>query len=132
MAWKAPPWSNERTLQLGRLINKGLSVSEVAAEMAITCGMASGRAHRLGWGFGHRLSEAQLKPPFKIIQGVPDKPTRIKPVKSPHDAKLGVHARLDQETFGQVGAYAETHGVSMAQAMRELVEWGLEALGECA
>lgn len=132
MAWKAPPWSDERTRQLGGLINDGLSVGEVAAKMGITCGMASGRAYRLGWGFGHRLSEAQLKPPFKIVQGVPDKLMRIKPVKSPHDVKLGVHARLDQETFGQVGAYAETQGVSMAQAMRELVEWGLEALEQCA
>ena len=39
-----------------------------------------------------------------------------------------VTGNYDAETVEQARAYAEEHGISLAEALRQLVEFGLEAL----
>jgi hypothetical protein len=41
---------------------------------------------------------------------------------------LRITGNYDAETVEQARAYAEEHGVSLAEALRQLVEFGLEAL----
>jgi hypothetical protein len=119
-----PLWSKrEQVERLGELIDKGLSASQAAEAMGhrYTRNAVLGKAFRLGWSFGTPRTPEQ-----KAYATA----ARKTPQRTPTgyvSAMIHVACAFDPETYAQIVAHATKHGISAPAAIRELVEWGLEA-----
>lgn len=131
----APPWPEDRTSRLGELIDNGASASQAARAMGIGRGAVTGRVFRLGWRIGVPRTEAQRTPPFLCIRWGLDQPVTPRPPRvrrDPADAPVRVACNFDRETYDIILARANAEGVTRLQIVRELVEWGLEAVQQGA
>jgi hypothetical protein len=120
----APAWTEERTAALGVLIDAKASSAKVAKVMCMSRGAVCGRANRLGWQFGVPRTEAQRLPPFEIMR----RPRAARSPCDPADAPITVYCRFDRETYAAISRRAEAEGSSRQSIVRDLVEWGLEAV----
>lgn len=125
----APAWPDDKTEVLGRFIDQGVSITKTARAMRLQRGAVSGRAYRLGWRFGAPRTEAQRVPPYKVIgrQRLPNAKRRP-PTTNPAERPVYVCCAFDRDTYAEIMLRVRAEGSSRAQIVRELVEWGLEAV----
>lgn len=118
-------WSDSKIQLLGEMIDQGWTSPRAARELKITRSAAIARARRLGWRFGvARTDEQRAAPiPKRGRGGVPKRAPDWRPNLKTSDC-------FDPETGDQIKAYARAQGCSICQAVRELVEFGLETWEE--
>lgn len=102
--------TSPRMAKLQALRDKGLSYSQCARAMRVSRGAVAGLIHRLN------TPSAPAKPRPKK-RGPEDQPTRFS-------------VEFDPETFAEMKVFCQRNSITRTEAVRLLVEWGLEA--ECA
>lgn len=112
-------WTLDAKHQLGALIDKGLTASEVARQMRRTRNAVMGQAWRRGWSFGKPRPPETLKIPER-----PQASTYVRPVNYPWRGAVA----FDGEMIAAVRKLAADHGCSQSEAIRTLVQWGIDSM----
>lgn len=118
-----PPWTSAEVQLLAACIDEGLTGSQAARRIKRPRAGVIAKAWRLHWHFGSARTSQEV--PVRLPRQ-PAPPCQRK-VKSGHPLSV----TFDDETYAQIVALSRPH-VSRAQIVRELVEWGLEAVEEAA
>jgi hypothetical protein len=111
-------WAEPEIERLGELIDAGLSSRKIARRMHRKDGAIQGKAWRLGWSFGQPRT-ADQRTATRTADG------RRYARKSP---SIKVCITFDDETYAEILSHTKGRTINRVQVIRELVEWGLEAV----
>lgn len=118
----AKQWPVARIEELGLLVDAGFSANQAARRLAVSRNAAIGEARRRGWRFG------KVRDPATLSISIRSKRLKSPPLNHhPEVQGHNMHCRFDPDTYETVKQLAKRDGVTMAQMIRDLVEWGLEA-----
>jgi hypothetical protein len=123
-------WPDERIEAMGELIDLGLSATRIGSRMGVSKNAILGKAHRLGWSVGRPREPHQRVAPYQEV-----KPRRQRKPRRTYTERIldrgfrQISTQFDQSTICDVEAFAQRMGWPRAEAIRTLVEWGLESAG---
>lgn len=106
------------------MIDAGLSSGQIARAMRRTRDSVCGQARRMGWKIGEPRRAEQRLPPFRKVA------TSGRRIVAAEDLPVTFTLRLDPDTYAEVVARARAAGRNRIEIIRDLIEWGLEAVAE--
>ena len=120
-------WSDADLKRLGDLIDSGLSSRKIARTLRRPSGTVQGQAWRLGWSFGRPRTEDEKRSPGMRAEAESQRrAARADSAAKPGRRKLTI--LFDEDAYADIVTKASKDRLSRAQIVRELVEWGLEAV----